>query len=96
MARGTEEAFRQIEQSLADAIRADQAERINRDPGDREILEKRYGKVWDTEELRAEFEVLGFLAPYVIVRRRSDGQKGTLMFQHIPRYYFSWRADDDE
>jgi hypothetical protein len=28
------------------------------------------------------------MAPFVVVRRRSDGQEGSLMFQHWPRYYF--------
>ena len=50
-------------------------------------------KVWTTDELRAEFDVLGFLAPFVVVRRRSDGAKGTLWFQHSPRLYASWQED---
>jgi hypothetical protein len=48
---------------------------------------------WTTEELRAEFEVEGFRAPFVVVRRRSDGVKGTLEFTHSPRVYFGWLAD---
>ena len=32
------------------------------------------GRKWTTDELRAEFEVIGFAAPFVVVRRRSDGQ----------------------
>jgi hypothetical protein len=43
--------------------------------------------------LQEEFEVLGFVAPFVVVRRKSDGQKGSLMFQHRPRFYFSFRPD---
>lgn len=42
-------------------------------------------EVWDADELRRDFEVLGFLAPFVRVRRRSDGVEGMLMFQHHPR-----------
>ena len=34
--------------------------------------------------------MLGFMAPYVVVRRKSDGQRGSLMFQHDPRFYFSF------
>jgi hypothetical protein len=30
------------------------------------------------------FEVIGFMAPLDVVRRRSDGVKGGLMFQHHP------------
>jgi hypothetical protein len=50
-------------------------------------------QVWDTEAMRAEFEAVGFMAPFVVVRRRSDGVKGTLMFTHSPRWYFGWQAD---
>ena len=60
---------------------------------EREGLEKRYGKVWDTPELIKEFEVIGFLAPYASVRKRSNGEKGTVLFQHHPRYYFEYKAD---
>jgi hypothetical protein len=56
----------------------------------REELEARYGQVWDTAQLREDFEVLSFLAPAVIVLRKSDGQRGTLLFQHLPRFYFAW------
>ncbi len=34
------------------------------------------------------------LAPYVVVRRKSDGQKGSLEFQHHPRYYFRFQLDE--
>lgn len=52
------------------------------------------GPTWDTEAMRAEFEPLGFAAPYIVVRRRSDGAKGTLEFTHgPPRIYFAWKAD---
>lgn len=47
--------------------------------------------VWDTAALRAEFEVLGFAAPMVVVRRKSDGRRGTLMFTHHPRFYFGFQ-----
>jgi hypothetical protein len=49
--------------------------------------------VWDTKGLTDDFEVLGFLAPFVVVKRRSDGQKGTLEFTHRPRVYFDFVAD---
>jgi len=51
------------------------------------------GQVWDAAELQRDFEVLGFMAPYVIVNRRADGVKGSLEFQHAPRFYFNWHAD---
>ena len=67
---------------------------INVEPGSRQALEGQYGQVWDTDELREDFEVLGFMAPYVVVRRRSDGVKGSLEFQHNPRFYFTFSADE--
>lgn len=50
---------------------------------------------WTTAEMTDEFEVLGFAAPFVVVRRRSDGQKGSLEFTHAPRVYFAWTPDGD-
>jgi hypothetical protein len=51
------------------------------------------GPTWTTQELRQDFEVLGFAAPFVVVRRRSDGKKGSLEFTHDPRIYFGWSED---
>ena len=51
------------------------------------------GQVWTGDEMRSEFEVEGFGAPFVVVRRRADGVRGSLEFTHHPRYYFEWRPD---
>jgi endo-1,4-beta-D-glucanase Y len=72
-------------------IRREQVNQINTDPGSKEALEAKYGKVWDTSEMQQEFEAISFLAPYIVVRRKSDGVKGTLTFQHNPRYYFNFQ-----
>jgi len=48
------------------------------------------GEVWDTEKLQQDFEVQGFAAPFVVVRRKSDDQRGTLTFVHAPRVYFDF------
>ena len=40
-----------------------------------------------------DFEVKGFAAPLVVVRRRSDAVLGTLFFQHEPRFYFGFSPD---
>jgi len=63
---------------------------INTHPRTREELEECYGKgqVWDTQELRRDFEVQSFLAPYCFVIRKSDGKQGVVGFQHLPRFYF--------
>jgi hypothetical protein len=47
---------------------------------------------WNTEELQRDFTVQGFLAPFVVVVRKSDGVKGTLEFTHNPRVYFNFQA----
>jgi hypothetical protein len=48
---------------------------------------------WATAELQADFEILGFAAPFAVVKRRSDGATGSLEFTHSPRVYFGWRED---
>jgi hypothetical protein len=65
---------------------------INAEPGSREALEAEHGQVWDTNQLGDDFDVLAFAAPLVVVRRKSDGQKGSLFFQHSPRLYFAFDA----
>ena len=60
---------------------------------ERKRLEAQYGQVWDAAQLAEDFEVLGFLAPYVVVKRRSDGRKGSFEFQHLPRFYFNFVLD---
>lgn len=76
-----------------EAARRQRLTEINAQPGSRTDLETRFGQVWDTEQLRQDFEVIGFLAPLVVVRRRADGVKGSLEFQGSPRFYFGWQAD---
>ncbi len=49
---------------------------------------------WTTEELQRDFTVHSFLAPFVIVTRKSDNAKGTLQFEHMPRRYFNFVADE--
>lgn len=75
-------------------IRRERTAELNAAKAEREELELKYGRVWDTTELTEEFEVLGFLAPYVVVTRKTDGARGSLEFQHYPRYYFNWQEDD--
>ena len=50
------------------------------------------GNVWNSDELRAQFEVHSFLAPFCFVTRRSDKRRGVLEFQHSPRFYFDFSA----
>jgi hypothetical protein len=61
---------------------------LNEEPKEKSALEALYGQVWNTTELGQDFDVIGFLAPYVGVRRKSDGVRGSLLFQDWPRFYF--------
>ena len=74
-------------------IRKEMVDVINSDPNERAALEAKYGQVWDTQELQKDFEVKGFMAPFISVSRKSDGARGTMMFQHSPRYYFDYTRE---
>lgn len=74
-----------------ETVRRQRLAEINAEPGSREALEAQHGRVWDTDQLTEDFEPLGFLAPYIVVRRRADGVKGSLEFQHHPRLYFNFQ-----
>ena len=77
-----------------EAARRELAAQINAVPGSREALEAQHGQVWTIQELAREFVVIGFAAPLVVVRRKSDGVKGSLCFQHLPRYYYGFQPHD--
>lgn len=66
---------------------------LNDLPRSRELLEAAFGQVWDAAQLRQDFEVLGFRAPFVVVRRHGDTRLASLLFQHAPRFYFSFVVD---
>lgn len=76
-----------------ESIRRKLVAEINAEPGSREHLEAQHGQVWDTEELQRDFQVLGFMAPLVVVARKSDGVKGSLYFQAAPRLYYGFKKD---
>jgi hypothetical protein len=81
-----------METPAQEAMRRELIQEINSNAETRAELEKVYGgQVWDTEELSRDFIVEGFLAPFVRVTRKRDGVKGTLLFQHHPRFYFSFQ-----
>jgi len=79
-----------------DAFRAKLREQLNAREAERAELEGLYGKVWDTEELKADFEGFAFEAPFVGVTRKSDKQPGHLTFQDRPRFYFEFTKSSDE
>lgn len=59
----------------------------------REDLAAAVGETWDTAELQRDFDVLAFLAPFVRVKRKSDGALGLLEFGHNPRLYWGFTLD---
>ena len=74
-----------------EVIRRERGAEINAEPGSREALQAQYGQVWSTDQLSEDFTVIGFMAPLVVVCRKSDGRKGSLEFQHSPRFYFNYQ-----
>jgi len=74
-------------------IRREMVAQINSQAGSREYLESKHGQVWTTEELQQDFVVLGFQAPFVVVRQKSDGVRGSLLLQHAPRFFFGWQPE---
>lgn len=68
-------------------IRREDQARLNAEAAERAELVKQYGIVWSwsTDELREAFEVLGFMAPYVVVRSKYTGKKGRCMLRDLDR-----------
>lgn len=77
---------------MTEDIRRAMQESMNKAPQTREELEKEFGQVWDSYELTRDFSVMGFMAPFVMVTRKSDQKLGSLLFQHNPRFYFSFEV----
>jgi len=74
-------------------IRRELVDEINSHAAERASLKSEWGQVWDTKQLQEDFEVHGFMAPYCVVVRKSDGKRGSIMFQHMPRFYFGFQED---
>lgn len=62
----------------------------------KEELEKLYGEVLSTSEATEKYEFIAFCAPFVEVRRKRDGKRGTLEFQANPRFYFAFVVDEQK
>jgi hypothetical protein len=78
---------------LTETLRRSRMVELGSQAADRAMLEQRHGQVWDPGELRCAFKVIGFLAPFAVVRRLSDDMLGSLEFQPSPRFYFNWKED---
>jgi hypothetical protein len=44
----------------------------------------------NSDQFREQYEAIGFLAPFVSVRRKADGTMGVMEFTHAPRWYFNF------
>lgn len=77
----------------AEQIRRNIRKALDEDAMPLEELKARHGDVWTTDELRQQFEVVGFGAPLVVVRRRCDNKLGSLFFQGAPRFYWGFKED---
>jgi len=78
---------------VTEGIRREMTPAINAEEAERAALVAKYGPVYTLDEVQKEFEITGFMAPFVGVTRKVDGVKGSMMFQHRPRYYFDFTAD---
>jgi len=74
-------------------LRRERLAELNQGDTTRAELEEQYGQVWSTDEMTKDFDALGFMAPYIVVSRKSDGVRGSLEFRHSPRYYFNFQAE---
>ena len=91
-----------FDQQTSDDLRRDfvaqnsAAVQSNNPDAERSRLQKIHGadNVWDTDTLQATFSVQSFMAPFCIVKRKSDGAKGCVEFQHSPRFYFNFILDN--
>ncbi len=78
---------------VTETFRRELTAEINAVEGSREHMESEHGQVWDTGQMQNEFQALAFAAPFIVVKRKSDGKKGSLKFQHDPRFYFSFQEE---
>lgn len=48
---------------------------------------------WNTKELQEDFKVEYFSLSICVVTRKSDGTKGTLLFDGSPRRYYEFMEE---
>jgi hypothetical protein len=76
-----------------ESLRRQRLVELNSGDTTRAELEEQYGQVWSTDEMTRDFDALGFMAPFIVVSRKSDGVRGSLEFRHSPRYYFNFEPE---
>jgi hypothetical protein len=63
-------------------------------PRDRATITTRLRMLMETmttAQMQEQYEVLGFAYYMCVVKRKSDGVKGTLDFDHSPRVYYNFQ-----
>jgi hypothetical protein len=75
---------------VTEPIRRKRLAEINAVPLSRTKLEAKYERIWNTQQLTEEFVVTAFIAPLVVVRRKTDNAIGSLEFQNKPRFFYDW------
>ena len=83
----------EVRAMTAEEIRRNMQRCINEDALPLEVLKQRHGQVWTTEQLYQQFRIVGFMAPFAVVERRSDNKLGSVLFQHCPRFYWGFKED---
>ena len=59
-------------------------------------LEKQFGKVRTRSEVEEAFEILDTRPPFIKVKRKEDGEVGSMLFMHNPPYFFEFVPAPDE
>lgn len=77
---------------MSDPTEQARRELVAQMPAELQAAVERGEEVLTTDEMRALYAVEGFAAPFVLVRRKADGQPGSLLFQGSPRFYFGFEA----
>lgn len=86
-----------IRANMTAAINAmtEQAEQLVGAAGVRLLIMLSHGECYNAAEMAAVFEVVGFAAPLVVVRRRSGGVLGSLFFCNRPRFYYGFEPHEE-
>jgi hypothetical protein len=70
------------------------AEEADLDVGVEWDLEIYDGQTWDRAEFETQFDLVGYAEPFVVVKRKLDGQRGTLEYvatgEGWPTTYFGF------
>lgn len=78
-----------------DKLRKEYARKLNAKPRPRADLDRLFQITLDPEQLRENYEVISFFAPFVYVRNKFSNAEDILVFQHSPRFYWQFEQDPE-